>query len=476
MRTEQGGLHLERRRTAMFPMEPSQSRNINGITILGPDFSARDRDGKPLSPIAVIFPKLLLLVTGRGIHAELVVRGEEFLRAKLRETEKRDLTAEEEEEIYENVVSLLTRDATVLIRSYPDDMERVFAADELLQRFLPKECIQFTGVHIAEVRAQLRKRGENWRIAPPPRSAREICQHISASRVQVKTGTTYYQNAQSGERFLTYEEFIRIRPLLRQAAGEARARLREIDHLSRLVNDQGVPELSFFVPAKRRLATKLLEDLLLVLEDDVSQQASERAEDLFDHFAMSFAETAGEELTVDGEKHTTWQTTMFCRLYDLDEELVEERTLGLSPEFHLNVRWLPGAHLEENEVTFEAKAGPRVRSLIAYFLQTWPGIVSINIGRVESSLTDRDRTGEEREVYLVVLGLPQGGEEIRLLRLMKWDVVHRLKQGLPLNQAISDTIRYRDYVLDRLKATAALEHPHSFLHRDSVYRRTPGLR
>jgi hypothetical protein len=100
-----------------------------------------------------------------------------------------------------------------------------------------------------------------------------------------------------------------------------------------------------------------------------------------------------------------------------------------------------------------------VRSLIAYFLQTWPGIVSINIGRVESSLTERDRTGEEREVYLVVLGLPQGGEEIRLLRLMKWDVIHRLRQGLPLSQAINDTIQYRDYVLDRLRAAAALEIP-----------------
>ena len=443
----------------MLPMESSQLRRIEGITILGPDFFATDQDCKPLSPIAVIFPKLLLLVTGRGIHAELVVMGGEVLRAWLLKTEERDPTAEEEEEIYENVVSLLVRDPIVLIRSYPDDMERVFAADELLQRLLPKERIQFTGVHIAEVREQLRRRGENWRFSPPPRSAKEICHHIHASRVQVKTGTTYYQNAQSGERFLTYEEFIRIRPLLRQAPGEALARLKEIDYLSRLVNDQEAPELSFFIPTKKRLATNLLEDLTLALENADSRQDLEQAEDFFDHFAMSFAGAAGDELTVDGEKHTTWQTTMFCRLYDLDEELVEERTLGLSPEFHLNVRWLPGAQLGENEVTFEAKSEPRVRSLITYFLQTWPGIVSINIGRVESSLTERDRTGEEREVFLVVLGLAQGGEEIRLLRLMKWDVIHRLKQGFPLSQAISDTIRYRDYVVDRLRATTALEIP-----------------
>ena len=121
----------------MLPMESSQFRRIEGITILGPDFFATDQDGNPLSPIAVIFPKLLLLVTGRGIHAELVVMGGEVLRAWLLETEERDPTAEEEEEIYENVVSLLVRAPIVLIRSYPDDMERVFAADELLQQLLP---------------------------------------------------------------------------------------------------------------------------------------------------------------------------------------------------------------------------------------------------------------------------------------------------------------------------------------------------
>jgi hypothetical protein len=450
----------------MFPMEFSQPRIINGLTVLGPDLFAIDQDGKPLSPIAVIFPNLRFLVAGRGIHAELVAVGEEFLRSRILETEKRDLTEEEEQGIYENVISLLTRGATVLIRSYPDDMERVFAADELLQGILSKEYIQFTGVHIPEVREQLRKRGENWRISPPPRSAIEIGQHISASRVHVKTGATYYLNAQSGERFLTYEEFIRIRPLLREAPGEALSRLKEITHLSSLINDQGVPELSFFLPAKNRLTTTLLVELISLLEDTASPEDVERAEGIFDEFAISYATAAGDELIVDGGKHTTWQTTMFCRLYDLDEELVEERTLGLSPEFHLNVRWLPGAHLRGSKVAFEANVQLRVHNLIEYFLQSRPGIGSINVGRVESSLTERDRTGEEREVYLVVLGLPDGREEIRLVRLMKWDVIHRLKQGFPLSQAIRDTIRYRDYILDRLRAATALEIP--ILKYDSI--------
>lgn len=115
--------------------------------------------------------------------------------------------------------------------------------------------------------------------------------------------------------------------------------------------------------------------------------------------------------------------------------------------------------MKDGEVLFESTVESKVRSLINYFVTTWPGIVSINVGRVESPLTNRDRTEEEREVYLVVLGLPEGREEIRLLRMIKWDVRHRLKQGFPLSQGIRDTVSYRDYILDRLRAAAALKIP-----------------
>lgn len=443
----------------MFATGLPPSRWINGIEILGPDFFSWDEGGQLLSPIAVIFPRLLLLVTGRGIHAELIVTAEAILRDRCRQKEQRELTAEEEYELYEKVVPLMVRDKTVLIRSFPDDMDRVFAADELLQRLLPKASIQFTGIHIASVREQLRRRGESWRISPAPRSSKEIYHFIRSCRVHVNTNATYYQNAQSGERFLTYEEFQRIRPLLRKAPQKAMSRLREIHQLSQLVNDQGVPELSFFLPAETRLTTRPLGDLIALLEGPDTPQNIDRAEALFDFFALSYAVAAGDELTVDGEKHTTWQTTMYCRLYDLNEKVLEEWMLRLSPEFHLNVRWLPGADLRVGEVLFETTAEPKVRSLINYFVTTWPGIVSINVGRVEASLTERDVTEEEREVYLVVLGLPEGKEEIRLLRMIKWDVIHRLKQGFPLSQAIRDTVSYRDYILDRLRAVAALEIP-----------------
>lgn len=443
----------------MFCADLPPSRRINGIEFLGPDFFARDESGQALGPIAVVYPGLLLLVTGRGIHAELICTAEAFLRARCRLDEQRDLTEAEERELYESVVPLIVRESTVLIRSFPDDMARVFAADELLQRLLPKPRIQFTGIHNAAVREQLRRRGESWRISPAPRSSQEVYYYIRACRVHVNTNAFYYQNAQSGERFLTYEEFQRIRPLLRKAPQKALCRLKEIHHLSQLVNDQGVPELSFFLPADTKLTTRPLGDIIAVLQNADSPQDLARAEVLFDFFALSYAVAAGDELTIDGERHTAWQTTMYCRLYDLNEKTLEEWMLRLSPEFHLNMRWLPGARLKDGEVLFESTVESKVRSLINYFVTTWPGIVSINVGRVESPLTNRDRTEEEREVYLVVLGFPEGREEIRLLRMIKWDVRHRLKQGFPLSQAIRDTVSYRDYILDRLRAAAALKIP-----------------
>jgi hypothetical protein len=43
--------------------------------------------------------------------------------------------------------------------------------------------------------------------------------------------------------------------------------------------------------------------------------------------------------------------------------------------------------------------------------------------------------------------------------MIKWDVMHRLKMGIPQVQAINDTFQYREYIFDRLQAAAALGVP-----------------
>ncbi len=440
-------------------MESFELRSIGGITIIGPDLFAVDEQGVSLSPIASAFPKYRTVITGRSIHAMQTMAMIEFRRSKLLESGNGDLSSEEELDIFTDAVSLLIRNGTVLIRSNPDDMDRIFAADEMLQQILPKDRIQFTGIQLASIRRKLRRRGESWRISPPPHSIEEICSYITSSRVHVGTGATYYQNAPTGGRFLTYEEFVRIRPLLTGDPVEALAQLKEIVMLGGLVNKQGARELNFLLPADKALRFDKLIDLTTALESASTAADVEAATRLFDAFAGDFSEAAGPELVSDREDCHGWRTTMFCRLYDINEKMLEEWALGLSPEFHLNVRWLPGARIAAGEPVFESNVEPHVRGLIDHYRRTWPGLEFINVGRVESSQTRRDRTGEEREVFLVVLGQPDGIENIRLVRMMKWDVMHRIRMGIPYMQAVYETIQYRDYIFDRLNAAGELGIP-----------------
>lgn len=449
----------------MSVIKPADHHRINGITVIGPELFTTDAEGQPFCPIASIFPKYRAMVTGREIHAVQALIMVDFVNKGLLDQHPHDTAeAESEESVFQDAVALFIRDEVVLIRSDPNDMQHIFAADELLQLLLPKERIQFTGVHLTEVRRALRRRGESWRISPTPRSLREVKQYIQSSRVKVHTGAVYYQNAPTGERFLSYEEFMRMRPLLRKNPAEALDRLKEIVRLTHLVNNQGARELSFFLPAGRSLASDVLQDLLVQQERDTTLTDIDRIEQLFDGFAKEFAAAAGPELVADLPDYAAWRTTMFCRLYDINEQEVEEYSLGLSSEFHLNVRWLPGGRIEGNQLFFEADVEPRARNLLTHFWQTWQGLNSINVGRVESSQTDRPKTGEQREVYLVVLGLDNGKEDIRLVRMMKWGVLHHAKQGNPQALAIHETLRYRDYIFDRLQATRALGLPIPFFN------------
>ncbi len=441
---------------------PDEPREVNGVVLLGPDLFARDAEGHPLSPIACVFPRFGTLVTGRGIHALQAVRMMDHLerlgaaRAGARGGREAPV---DDAEVYADAVALIMRDPVVLIRSDPARMERCFAADALLQKLLPKERIQFIGVHLPEVRGQVRRRGESWRISPQPHSEEEIIREIRLSRVRVNTGAVYYQNAPTGGRYLTCEEFSRIRPLIRRDPAEALARLREIVALTGLANRQGVRELRFFLPPDSALDASGLAPVIEALDQARSLGMPAReasgAERLFEDFADAFLRAAGPELREDDESCLAWRSTMFCRLFDIDETTLEEYALGLSPEFRLNMRWLPGARFD-GEVAFEPGAEPRTRHLINHFLRTWPEVVAVNVGRVASAQTARDRSGEQREVFLVVLEQASGKSAIRLVRMIKWDVRHRLDRGATPEQAIRETLEYRNYIFDRLRAITAL--------------------
>ncbi len=453
------------------PLEP---REKMGITFIGPDFFATDDKGDLLSPIASVFPKHHTIVSVRGIHAYHVSIMLELLKLKSPVKDPREIE-ELELEIYKDVVSLLFRGALILVRSDPADMEHVFAADRILQSFFPKERIQFTGLHIPQIRRQLRRRGESWRMSPTPRSVEEICREVRASRVQVSTGLTVYYNAPTGGRFLTCYEFMRIGPLLEQDRPEALARLREIVNLSRRLNSWGIRELSFFLPAGVSLDFAGLEQVVSLLEVLPASENAEKVQRAFDRFASHFAQSAGSELTVDDYNNPRWRTTMFCRLFDINEQEMEEWALDLSPEFHLNVKWLPGASIVGDELRFDPGVHHRVQGLISHFWEKSGGLLSINVGRIEESQSGRDISGQERDVYLVVMTTLDEKDSIRILRLMKWDVIHWIKMGITLDQAVAETFKYRNYIFDRLHAAARLGFPILSYSEIRLDERVPGL-
>ncbi len=455
------------------PLEP---REKMGITFIGPDFFAKDQNGNLLSPIATVFPKYRTIVNVRGIHACHISIMIELLKRGSHTEDRREIyDVNLEFELCKDAVSLLFRGPLILVRSDPADMERVFAADEILQSFCPKERIQFTGSHIPEVRRQLRHRGESWRVSPAPRSVAEISSYVQASKVQVSTGLTLYYCAPSGGRFLTYDEFMRIRPLLRQDRKEALARLVEILNLLQRVNSWGSRELSFFLSSGAELDFKVLKQVVSLLEAFPASDGAEQVEREFDRFAFDFAQSAGSELMVEDYHNPVWRTTMFCRLIGIDEEELEELALDLSPEFHLNVKWLPGASVAGDELRFDPRVHPRVQGLISHFWEKSGGLISINLGHIEESQSSRDISGEERDVYLVVITAKDGHDSIRLIRLMKWDVIQRIRLGIPLDQAVAETIKYRDYILDRLNAAALLGFPILSYNEIRLDEEVPGL-
>lgn len=436
-----------------------QPRERGGITLIGPDFFEEDSAGKLLSHIASAFPGFRTIITVRGIHsthAEIMIA---YLKEKLAENGTTQSERELEEAVYADAVPLILRNSRVLIRSNPEHVDRIFAADAMIQVFLPKDLIQFTGPDIDELRKMLRDRGESWRMSPHPRSVDEICEYVRSSRLQVSTGLTVYYNAPTGGRFLTFEEFMHIRPLMRSDGVEALARLREIVTLCKRVNSFGSRELSFFLPADKTVNSSEIDGAVLLLESSGAGASVEKAEALFDSFADQFSRQAGAELTIDDEHNAVWRNTMFCRLYDINEHEMETWALGLSPEFHLNVQWLPGAVVSDGKLCFDQGASHRARGMISYYWKNTGGFASVNLGRVERPQTLRDVSGEERDVYVVVMTMADCRASIRLVRHMKWDAMHRVKLGVPIERAINDTVLYRDYIFDRIHAATQLGFP-----------------
>lgn len=439
-------------------------RDINGITIIGDDFFARDHAGRPLNTLATVFPGFNLIVTGRNeIHGMQVDRAADYLKSRLSGTDETLLS----KNICLDAICVNIVRGKIIVRIEQDNISKGLAADLLLQRFVPKTAIQFTGIHIFEVRKAFRLRGEIWRFSSPPIMETDFTDLLCHYRTRIGTGVLFFHNKHTGEHVLTFQEALAIRSLFDDQEHEALARIQEIIYLNRLLNHQGYPELSFLVPAGRSPDVRILEEVAECLtpgensaeSSERSVERVEKARILYDRFLREFADHAGPNLLRDDPGNPLWRATVLCRLYNIDERATAEWALGLGPEFYLNIHWLPGAQIVGAEIRFEPETPDRIRRLIEYYHRTRHDFVSINVGCIVTPLTDRNQTGEEREVFIVALTLPDDRRDIRHIRMSKWDVVHRIKQGLSLEQAISDTRIYIDFIIDRFLAIKILGLP-----------------
>ena len=429
----------------------------NNITIIGEDFLAKDACGNPRNTIATICPGYRIAVTGRNeIHGMQIIRAVNHLRKLYPHLKETDLM----QQVCQEAVPLHIIGHKIIIRMEPSKIKQALSADDLLQELaIPKESIQFTGFHEAEVRKEMSLRGEIWRICPAPVEEKDFSNLLRCCRIKLGTDTLFLYNRHTGEHVLTYEEFAGIRCLFRNDRHEAVARLKEIIYLSKLINNRQCPELGFLLPKNRKINTHFLHEAVHLLENTPFDQQIQKAEALLDQFLNEFAALAGPELVADNPKCDFWRMTVLDRIYNIDEKKTIEWSLGLGREFYLNLKWLPGARISKNDLIFEPNAPPKVKSLIRHYWNTRKDIISINVGFIECPLTNRDRTGEEREVYIIMLGLADGREDIRHVRMSKWDVVNRINSGLSLEQAIKETDLYRDYIIDRLNAARALGLP-----------------
>ncbi|MFH2098210.1 MAG: hypothetical protein ABIJ95_01775, partial [Pseudomonadota bacterium] len=348
--------------------------------VLGPGFRIPGSVG-----IATAIPGHELVVTGPGTHWTQIERAADFLAAR------GDIPAFSPERLIPGAVSLYMPGDAVQIRAIPEDMELTFAADRLIQKLgVDKSLIHFLGLEQSAVRRALRSLGQSWRMAPPPLTPEAVAEHIQKSRVRVATEVNYHYNPTTGVRILTCQEFRRIGPLLILDREDALARLMEISDLAFRKNRGGYPEMTFFLAPGRSLEPGLLKDFRQAVRE--AGQGPDRVISAYRDLEEAFLVAAGE-LADDYPDNPAWRSAMFHRVSNLQEARLEESALGLSPEFHLNIRWLPGASIVKGRAEFDPQASDRAKNLILHFQMETPDLVSINLGRVESPLTGRITTG-----------------------------------------------------------------------------------
>ena len=424
------------------------------MRIIGDRIFAKGADGQLLSRIGTMFFRTPGLVTKKGVHAmQRVMWLDELNR-------ERTLSPEEEDAEITESVDLIFTDDHVLIRPNPDRMDLAFRADEELQKMVSKRVIRFLNTNSAKVRAALRERGENWRMARQPISQDDMADLIAKSRVAVDNLPIYYYNHATGTRFITASGYGEVERL---PADAFRRQVTEVVAGLNKRNRLGRPEVDLFpssTPIEVRRALKELNPG--DLDDDALRNACGR---IMLEWRMALPAELREETAANFE----WRNEMCHALTRCPNETdADEQDLvaGIAPEFYRQIEWLPGARIDRGEVIFDAVfeeaartqdpellalCDNRVKSFLFNTTRLFGAIDYINIGRIANSLARHPVEGSRRGNVYILQYRETGATEakVQMIRLQKWGVAERLDEGKSLLQAIVETDEYSDYILDR---------------------------
>ena len=425
--------------------------------ILGPKLFERDEEGHVLSKVGTVFLKTPGLVTQKKLHIFQRDDWLEHVKRRRAQAGLRAYTESEELEEMTHSVPLLMDDHFVYIR--PDGGPKLAkGADEFLQAHfgVPKHLIRYLNVSDPGIRANLRERGELWRMMPEPINADEMAQFIENARLAMDGRAIYFYNRNTGVRYVTPSAF---RSLDELPDAELRAHLVEIQTLNKGRNRLGKPEAAFF-PADCAF-NAAFKDADLSAPDIRAVHAALRGE---------FFNACDPAFHKDDPRDEAWRNAM-CKTLSagVHDTHAEEIFKELSGEFFRKIRWLPGASFQNHVVRFDpiySDPAPRVpdlqdfraRAIIHNFASDHRDIAHLNIGRVKTPLNlKRPRQDHDNTVYIVELRL-KGARDLhalRHLRFNKWGVAERLKEAreknkeLTFERAVFESDEYTEFILDR---------------------------
>lgn len=419
----------------------------------------KNKDGKPRFNMGEVFPAHNTVAFGNGTHQ--IVREDyvDYLNAERAKKNISKLSFEKEIILTRSCVDLVVRGDFIYIRPKPTEngMKMAFEADRMLQEIVPEQRIKFMGLDDPFIRQAVKKRGELWRISSLPRTRTGKKQLIRNSKIHIQHRKMYYHNAVTGTKYLTYWEFEKLGRLKPTTVGRC---LKEITAYLNARNHLNQPELLLFKTRKKVFTRKFL-------TYDYTELPPRTVMTIYAQLRSRFREAVESvEFLKDDPNNQKWCQQMLNALVKRNDEISEEISLGLCPEFFMHIKWLPGAYIIEGELVFDPifdkkennphdselarLCDEKVKKLIFNYMREFSNIEYINVGRIIESASKRVKMPGRRDVYIAVIKIPEKTEEvIKFIRMQKFGIKEFLEEGHSLFSAMVKSEKYIEYVLDR---------------------------